>query len=140
MHHRHALIGENGREQLEAIFKILQIGRLRPLDHRIHHIHLPACSKLRSQETKDRSHIVVEVVERLYGLTAGRQFVDDGNIQIAVQRHGQCTRYGGGTHNQNMGQSVEVLFPQAGSLLYAESVLLVYDCHSQTMKGHSLFQ
>ena len=78
--------------------------------------------------------LVVVDVERADGLASGRQFVDDGHIEVAVERHCQSARDGCGGHDEDVGSLA--FLPQLGSLCYAEAVLLVDDDESETAELH----
>ena len=76
------------------------------------------------------------IMDGLDGLSAGRQFVDNGNIEVAIQSHGQSARNGSGRHHKYMGRT-RVLVPEFGALLHTKSVLLVNDGQTQIVKTHS---
>ena len=89
-----------GRSQID-------LGRL--LDQGIHHVRLFPFCDLFPQEP-------VDLVPFLFGENPGGddsppggKLVDDGNIQIAIQSHGQGSRNRGGGHDQDVGV-VSLLF------------------------------
>ena len=57
--------------------------------------------------------------------TAGRQFIEDGDIQIAIERHGKGARDRGGSHYQDV--RARRAIEQARALGHAELVLFVDD-------------
>ena len=67
------------------------------------------------------------------GPAAGGQLIDDRDLQVAVDDHGQGAGDGGGGHDQHMG--VLSLLPQGGPLLHPEPVLLIGDDQPQIRKG-----
>ena len=76
---------------------------------------------------------------------ARRQFVYDGDVQIAIKRHGQRTWNGRGGHHQyvrNGGTARTVaprsLGPQFRALLHAKTVLLIYAHQPQVLKLHHI--
>ena len=74
----------------------------------------------------------------LYGLASRRQLVNDAHVEVAVNGHGECARYGRGCHDQHMRRLV-TLSPQLGTLCHAEAVLLVDDGQSEVGKLHRVF-
>ena len=61
------------------------------------------------------------------------QFVDDADVQVAIERHCQSARDWGGCHHQDVGR-ILTLAPQLGTLGHTEAVLFIDDNHSQTCK------
>ncbi len=61
--------------------------------------------------------------------SAGRTFIDDRNIQIAVHGHGKRPRDRGGSHNQNVG--IYAFLSQGCSLHNSEAMLLVDDYQTE---------
>ena len=59
------------------------------------------------------------------GLPALGQFVDNGNVHVGVERHGQGSRDGGCCHHQLMGKGAFVL--QRHTLVYTKAVLFIDD-------------
>ena len=64
---------------------------------------------------------------RLDGLSTGRQLIDDGNIQVCEQCHGQGPGYGCRSHDQLVGLPgfFHAFFQQGKPLVNTEAVLFV---------------
>ena len=67
-------------------------------------------------------------------LPTGRQLVDGGNIQIAVEREGQRARDGRRGHDQHV--RVIAFLAQSVALLHAEAVLLIDDDEAEPLEVH----
>ena len=65
---------------------------------------------------------------------AGRQLVDDGNIEVGEKAHGQRTRNGGGGHHQLVYVAAFVF--QGEALRHAEAVLLVHNHQAEVLEGY----
>lgn len=72
------------------------------------------------------------------GFRPGGRLVNDRNIQIAIQRHRQCTRNRRGGHHQHMGR-LYIFRPEAGTLRHSEAVLFVNNDQSQRREVHRVF-
>ena len=120
----------------EAFFQVLEVERFALLNEGIDNIHLSAQLQLVAQACDEALAVVLSVVNGLDGLAAGRQFVDDGYVKVAVNRHSQCARNGGGRHHEDVGWGGAVLLPQGRALLHAKAVLLVHDGQSEIPKLH----
>ena len=68
------------------------------------------------------------------GLPSRRKFVDDGQVQIAVENQRQCPGDGRCRHDQQVGAAG--LGRQGGPLAHAEAVLLVGNDQIQTVERH----
>ena len=77
-------------------------------------------------------------MHRLYRLSARRKFVDNRHIEIAIQSHGQSTRYGSSRHNQHV-RRINVLAPQFSTLRHTETMLLVYHHQSERREINRIF-
>ena len=81
---------------------------------------------------------VVKLMNGGYRFPSRRQLVNDRNIQIAIQRHRQCTRDRRGSHHQHMWR-LYILRPEAGTLRHSEAVLFVNNDQSQRREVHRVF-
>ena len=73
-----------------------------------------------------------------YRFPSRRQLVNDRNIQIAIQRHRQCTRNRCGGHHQHV-RRLYIFRPEAGTLCHSEAVLFVNNDQSQRREVHRIF-
>ena len=71
------------------------------------------------------------------GFAPRRQFVDDADVEVAVERHCQGAGDGRCCHHKDVWR-VTTLRPQLGALGHAEAVLFVDDDESQTGKLHGV--
>ena len=71
------------------------------------------------------------------GFATRWEFVDHTHVEVAIERHGEGARDGGGGHHQYMGR-VLTLAPEFGALGDTEAVLLIDDDHTQTGKLHRI--
>ena len=76
--------------------------RFRFLDHRIHDIGLPAFVDLLFQKAVNALDVIGGDVLGDDGLAAGRQLIDDGDIQIAVDGERQRARNRRRGHHQHV--------------------------------------
>ena len=79
------------------------------------------------EELIDPIHLALALVVGLDGLTPWGKLVNDGDIQVSVERHRQRARYGRGTHDEDVGMDLLALLPQPRPLDDSEAVLLVDD-------------
>ncbi len=107
-------------------------------DHRIDHVRLAAFVDLLLQEAVDLLDVVGGDVFGDDGLAAGRQFVDHGDVEVAIERHGERARDGGRGHHQHVG--MDALLHQAEPLHDAEAMLLVDDGEAELLELHVLFE
>lgn len=83
--------------------------------------------------------MVVVLVEGLYGFPAWRQFVDDGDVEVAVDGHGERPGYGRGRHDEDV-RRILAFAPEPGTLCHAEAVLFVDDGHAEAVELHFVFE
>ena len=102
MHLAEVVVGEGFLESLEAFFQIFQIALLALFDEREYDVDLSPHVDLASDALIERGQLGVELMQRLYGFSARRQFVDDTYIQVAVYSHGKGAWYRGCRHDQYM--------------------------------------
>ena len=104
MHLAQTEFGEGLKQHLETLFQILQVNLLALFDEGEDNIDLPPFSNLLADAVIERGHTGVEDMGGAYGFASRRQFVDDTHVQVAVERHGQCTGDRRGCHHQYMGR------------------------------------
>ena len=113
----------------------VQLGVL--VDERMHDIHLPPRAQLAPEGTIHIVAVLLIAQNRLDGLASRRQFVDDADVEVAIDSHRQRARDGRRRHHQHMRRQFG-LFPQPGTLGHAEAVLLVDDGHAEVAELHSV--
>ena len=74
-------------------------------------------------------------MKRLNWFPTRRQFVNHRNIKVAINRHGQRSRYRRSRHDQDM-RRPHIFVPKFCALLHTKAVLLINDGQSQIMKNH----
>ncbi len=128
MQQPYADIGKHTLRQMLIHF-LRGFHRLRFLDHRINDVGLPASDDLLLQEAIDAFDAILFNVLSLDRPSAGRHFIDDRYIQVAVngQSQGSGNRRRG--HHQDVG--MRALRSQSQALHHAETMLLVNDRQSQ---------
>ena len=97
------------------------------LHHGADHKHLPPLLHLLADKTVEPCPVALVHGEGVHLLPPGGQFVNDGQIQIAVYDQGQGPGDGRGGHDQHVG--LGPLPGEGGALVHAEAVLLI--CHHQ---------
>ena len=112
-----------------TLFQVLDVHLFTLLYQRIHDVYLTAFLNLFPHELVHAFPAVVKLMNGLDRLSAGRQFINDRHIQVAIQGHGQRTGNRGGCHNKHM-RRTGILSPQFGPLGYSKTVLFVN--HHQT--------
>ena len=127
---------EVGEDLAGQVFVLLLRGfhglRLRLFDNGVDHIGLAALVDLRLHEAVHLFDGVAGGVFGDDGLAAGRHLVDDADIEIAVHRHGEGARDGGGGHHENVGR--DALLHEAEALQDAEAMLLVDDGEAEVLE------
>ena len=139
MHHADGVLREDLLYLTEPLFEIFQVDFLTLLYQRVDNIDLPALLDLPAYRLIELGAPVVVAMYRCDGLAAGRQLVDDRDIEVAVDRHGQRAGNGRRRHHKDMGRT-GVFAPQAGALFDAEAVLFVDDDKSQVIEDHRIFE
>ena len=110
---------------LEHPRRVLQVHLLRLFDERVDDVSLTARAHLALDALVDSGALVLADDDRLDRRASRRQFVDDRDVQIAVDGHGERARDGRGRHHEHVG--VEAALAQGRALQDAEAVLLVDD-------------
>ena len=72
------------------------------LDHREDDVGLSAFGQLLIEEVVDSVHLALALVVGLDGLTSRGELVNDGDIEISVERHRQRTWDRRGAHDEDM--------------------------------------
>ena len=76
------------------------------------------------------------LVVRLDRFAPWGELVDDGYVEVSVERHRQRPRDGRGAHGEDMRVPRGVLRPQPRALHDTEAVLLVDDCQPEMGELH----
>ena len=97
------------------------------LDHGEDDIGLTALLQLTLEELIYPIHLALTLVVGLDRLAPGWELVDDGDIQVAVEGHGERTRDGRSAHDEDVRVDLLALLPQPRALHDTEAVLLVDD-------------
>ena len=71
--------------------------------------------------------------------SARGHFVDHAHIKVAVDRHGQRSRYRCGRHDQYVRRTY-VFLPEFRALSYAEAVLFIDHYQSEVVEFHLVFE
>ena len=132
-----AELGEDIFQLLKTVFEVLQVKALAFLDEREDDIDLSSLLDLLADAFVERRHAVVIDMGGLDGLASWGQFVDDANIEIAVESHRQGAWNGRCRHHKHM-RRVLALAPQLCTLGHAEAVLLVNHHHTEMGKLHGV--
>ena len=121
-------------------FQVLVVQFFALENERIHNECLPALGYLVPDKIVHGVAFAFSYAQRLDRLAARGHFVNDGNVQVSVQGHGQGARNGRGGHYQHMRRNALPAFvPEAGALLHAKTVLLIHDGQSQCPEMHGVF-
>ena len=138
--------GEVALHHLETVVEVLEVrlltlgGGIRstsvalPLDERVNDIDLAAGVDLLFEEGEDERAVALEAMGGADGVASGRQLVDDGAVEVAVEGHSEGAGDGGGGHHEDVWRD-EGLLPELGALFDAEAVLLVDDDESEVAEG-----
>ena len=108
----------------KSLFQVFQVERLALLDQWVDDIGLSPGTDLFPDKLIERPPVLVVPMHRLYRLTAGRQLVDNGEIEVAIKRHGQRSGNRGSRHHQHMWRMF-AFRPELCTLCHPETVLLV---------------
>src|SRR5687767_3217711 len=121
-------------ELLVHLRRIPQIDLLRFLDERVNDVDLPAELYFALHSAIDSVPLVLAKYDRLDRSAARRKFVDDRNIEVAVDRHRQRSRYRSRGHYKDVGVVTE--FAKSRALQDAETVLLIDHGETEIFKLH----
>ena len=123
---------------LKSVFEVLEVALLALFDERIYDVDLSAAVYLLPYALVEACGLCIILMDGLDRFAAGRKFVDNAHVEVAVEGHGERTGYGGGCHHQDVGRHL-ALGPESGALCHSEAVLLVDHSQSQTGKDHRVF-
>jgi len=104
-------------------------------DERTNPVGLPPVAAVGTDAGDDGVAFVVRHDVGLDGAAAGRQGVDDGQVEFAVEAHGEGARDGGGGEDELMCGVVGGFFLQLQALVHAEAVLFVDDDEGEAGVG-----
>ena len=117
----------------------LEVLALGFLDDRVDDVDLAAACHLLAALLPHRFLVAVTRQHGLDGDAADGHFVDQRQVEIAVQRQGQRTRDGRGAHHQHVG-GAGLGGRGLAALLHAEAVLLVHDRQGEARQPHIALQ
>ena len=126
------------RKMLVHLLRGLHRLRLGFLDHRVDDVRLAALVDLALHETVGLLDPIRRVVFGEDGLAAGRKLVDDGDVEVAIEGHGEGAGDGGRGHHEDIGG--DALARKAEALEDAETVLLVDDGEAEALELDVLFE
>ena len=127
MHTADAQIGKRGGQFLRVLLGGLELdGQLVVfLDHRAHDEHLPPLADEPADEIVEPRAVRFADGEGIHLLAAGRQLVENGDVQIAVDDERERARYRRRGHDEHM--RLLPLADERRALADTEAVLLVGD-------------
>ena len=113
---------------LIAPFQVLVVHFLAFENQRVNDEDLASQGDLVAHELVERIALVLAELPGDDGLPSGRHLVDDGDVEVAVQGHRQGAGDRRRGHDEDVrGNAVRPFGPEAGTLVHAETVLLVDD-------------
>jgi hypothetical protein len=115
----------------------LHVERLRLLDERADDERLSPLLDLGAEEALGVLAGVRRDPARLDGLAAGRQLIDHGDVEVAVDGEGERARDGRGGHDEHVRRvgAEGALLAQGGALHDAEAVLLIDDGEAEVVEA-----
>ncbi len=132
----HAALGKDlTLEPLRHLRGRAQVRGLRLLHEGTDHVDLPARRHLVAEEGIDLLPGPLPPSLRPYGLAAGRQLVEHGNLEIAVEGEGERAGNRCGRHHENVGALG--LAAKRRAMPDAEAVLLVDHGQPESLEGHA---
>lgn len=138
MYFAHSHAREDGFEGFVAFFEVFEIAFLTFFDEGIDDVDLSALGNLLPNAGVEAGGLVIVFVKGLDGFAAGRKLVDDADVEVAVEGHGQRSRNGCGGHHEYVRRGGTFL-PEFGALLDAETMLFVDDGQSETGELNAVF-
>ena len=103
------------------------------LYQRVDNVNLPSFCNLLSHKAEYSEPLVFEEMHGLNRLSTSRELVDQGDVQISIHGHRQCSGNRCGGHHQHMWRNC-VFSPKLGSLFHTKTVLLVNDHKSNVFE------
>src|SRR6478735_8436153 len=76
----------------------------------------------------------------LYRLTSSRQLINDREVKVSIQGHGQCTRDRRSGHHQYVRWNMGVLTPELSTLRYTEAMLFINYYQTKVFEFYFFFQ
>lgn len=116
-------------------FCVFAFERVGFFDERADPVGLAATAAVGTDAFDDGIAFVVRDDVGLDGAAAGGQGVDDGQVEFAVEAHGEGARDGGGGQDELMRGVVGGFFLQLQALVHAEAVLFVDDDEGEAGVG-----
>lgn len=135
VHVGHLEVAEGVADDVVAFGEAVEVELLVLVDEGIDYVHLTSGAELGVGGLVDLQPLGLEAQQGGYGLAAGGELVEDADVEVAVDGHGERARDGGGRHHEHVGADV-VLGPEACALCYAEAVLLVDYGHAEGAEAH----
>ena len=102
VNHRDTVVREGFHQFVIAALQVLELKFIVLLDKRENNVYLPTYFYLLAHKTIDALLALYRIMQRMNRFTTGRQFIDDTDMQIAINRHGQGTGNRSRRHNQDM--------------------------------------
>ncbi|OPZ10824.1 MAG: hypothetical protein BWZ06_01832 [Bacteroidetes bacterium ADurb.BinA261] len=99
---------------------------------------MPPRLNLLTDKLIELTSIFIEPMKRFHRFATGWKLVDDGNIQVTVNRHCKGSRNRRSGHHKHM-RRMFVFGPQFGTLRYPKPMLLVNNHKTQIAKLHHIF-
>ncbi len=131
--------GEVSANAFIAVHEVFEVHFLAFLDERVDDVNLSALGNFFLEKAPNFQTVVVRAVHRLDGLAARRKLVNDTQVQVAIETHGQGAWDGRGGHNQNMWGD-GVFFAEPCTLSNAKSVLFIHNGHAELLEFDRIFQ
>ncbi len=120
------VFGEALFDVFVAGFEVFIVHALVFFDEREDDVALSSFFEFGADEGVEFVTVAIVVMLGEHGFAAWWHLVDNADVEVAVDCHGEGAWYGCGGHDEDVRRSC-VFLPKHGSLLYAEAVLLVDD-------------
>ena len=128
-------VGQQGLQLFGGRLCVFAFERIRFFDERANPVGLPPVAAVGTDAFDDGIAFVVRDDVGLDGAAAGGQGVDDGQVEFAVEAHGEGARDGGGGEDELVRGVVGGFFLQLQALVHAEAVLFVDDDEGEAGVG-----
>ena len=137
MHESDAHVRQCRRKQRGTLLDCLRAHLIRLVDHGAHPIGEPARAAGIADAHDDLIAALLRNDDRLHRRAPGRQFVDDGDIQVRKRRHGERARNRRRRHDElvRKAPALLALLPQPQPLLDTQAMLLVDDHEREVGKS-----
>ena len=137
MYLTHAEFREHLTQHLIPFLQILQVDLLTFGNQREDNIDLTALTYLVADAVIKRRQTAVENMLSDNGFTTWRQLVNDADVEVTIEGHGQCSGNRRSRHHKDMWR-VRALAPQLSALSHTKAVLLINDDHAEAGKLHGV--